>query len=103
MTLLCIFLTTQCMQNKLKKKKKGYKQVPKTFASFSGRKTAARETDQGSEKRGEERKVINLSKGEKPLWEEGVKCKDTTRLYDGEQNTAAKSGSLIFFVLGWLV
>lgn len=54
-------------------------------------------------KRGEERKVINLSKGEKPLWEEGVKCKDTTRLYDGEQNTAAKSGSLVFFVLGWLV
>lgn len=84
-------------------KKKGYKQDPKTFASFSGRKTAARETDQGSEKRGEERKVINLSKGEKPSWEEGVKCKDTTRLYDGEQNTAAKSGSLVFFVLGWLV
>lgn len=56
-----------------KKKKKGYKEVPKTFASFSGRKTAARETDQGSEKRGEERKVINLSKGEKTIM--GRRCK----------------------------
>lgn len=60
------------MQNKLKKKK-GKKQDRKKFASFSGRKTAARETDQGSEKRGEERKVINSSKGEKTLWDESVK------------------------------
>lgn len=86
-----------------KKRKKDTNKFQKLLPVFLAEKQLQERRTREVKKRGEERKVINLSKGEKPLWEEGVKCKDVRRLYDGEQNTAAKSGSLVFFVLGWLV
>lgn len=72
-----ILLTMPCMQKTKQKKPKGCIQDPKKCCQFFLQ-----------NQKGEERKVVNLSKGENPSWEEGLKCEDT-RLYDGKQNTAA--------------